>query len=210
MKRILLVAVMVLSLGLGLSAVAKEQNASRSQIVITASQAFGGGEGGNLSGYANANFLYSLNDGYSYLAAYVGPRITVGNCNIYLMGVSFSDPYGWSVGPSLWLEITQDNIYFFLEGDYYVPWLSTAGGENPILPPHQYYGYTEFSIYLSKTNAIGVAAELSGSAMEDRGYEFAFGPMFTFNKIKLWTFYDTTPDIPGNDLYGIRFIYVLP
>lgn len=210
MRKSLLIAVMVfLSLVMSLPALAEKENGSRSQVVITASQAFGEGKVDHLAGYANANFLYQLTDGYSYLAGYVGPRITLGDSNLYIMGVTFSDPYGWSVGPSVWFDVTKDNVYFFIEGDYYAPMASVAGGEDPYVPPHQYYGYTEFQVYLSKLNSVGFAAETAGSAMEDRGYEFAFGPMFTYNKIKFWPYYDTTPNVPGYDLYGIRLTFIL-
>lgn len=209
MKRIFLVALLVVVLAVGKAAMAEEQPASTSQVVITASQEFGEGKVENLAGYANVNFFYSPTDAYSYLAGYVGPKITVGNCNIYVMGVTFTDNYGWSLGPSLWFEVNGEKAYFFLEGDYYAPWLSTTGGEDPVLPPHQYYAYSEVNLFIGEKNAIGWAAELAGSVRESSAEEFAFGPLVTFGKIKLWPFYDTTPNVPGQDMFGIRFIYTL-
>ena len=209
MKKIGVFLAPILSLAMVLPAMAAEQNASAAQVVISAGQEFGEDKVENLAGYANVNFFYNLNDSYAYLAGYVGPKMTFDDFNLYVMGVTFNDEFGWMVGPSLWLEVEGEKSYFFLEGDYYAPWLSTEGGKDPTLPEHQYYAYSEYSYLLEETTGIGMAAELGGSALEDRGYEFAFGPLFSFNRIKFWPFYDTTPDLPGQDLFGIRFTYVL-
>ncbi len=129
MKRMILFVIAILVMAIPALA-SDEDTVAVSQLSIAADHGFWGEEINGLSGYASAIFFYNFNNDYSALFGYLGPVIDIGDFSLYPLAAIYADTYAWMVGPSLWLEYAGDENHFFVEGDYYVPWLSTESGEN--------------------------------------------------------------------------------
>ena len=213
MKRILLVAVLVLSLSFCLPAMAKDRDAAAvTQMMISIDHLFAwenADQSFKLPLYASAIYMYNLNNGWPIMFGYFGPVISANNWNFYMLAVGMNDPSGWSVGPSLWLEYAGEKHYWFIEGDYYVPFLGTSHDKEVPLPPHAYYGFGEYAYSLDEKMAVGASWELFGVIDETRLAELAYGPFVKFNRLKVWCFYDETPNLPGVNYWGVRFKYGL-
>ena len=202
----LAVVLMVLICLIAVPVMAKDQpnTAAVTQIMLAGDHGFWGKDDGHLSGYVYGSLFFNLNDTYFAFFGYGGPKITLGKFNVYPMVVMLADASAWSPGPSLWLEYTKGKNYFFLEGDYYVPWLATSHGDNVILPPHQYFSTFEYARSFKDDVSLGVMFETFGSFAEKKPGELALGPTLTFKKLKFWAFYDTTPLVDGDDYVGLR------
>jgi len=208
MKKIiafLLVMVVVICVIFTAPVMAGERKAAAvTQFMIAADHSFWGKEKGHLSGYVYGCYFYNLNAGYSAVYGYAGPKLTYDKFGIYFLTVLFADATAWSPGPSLWAEYTAGKNNFFVEGDYYAPWLSTSSDKTVPLPDHQYYGTTEYARSLKDDVKLGVMMEAFGSFEEKKPGELAFGPTLTFKRLKFWAFYDQTPLIHNGDVVGLR------
>ena len=208
MKKIvfLLVMVMIVFMSIFTAPVmaAERKAAAVTQFTIAADHSFWGKDKGHLSGYVYGCYFYNLNAGYSAIYGYAGPKLTFDKFGIYFLAVLFADATAWSPGPSLWAEYTAGKNYFFLEGDYYAPWLSTSHDKTVLLPDHQYYGTAEYARSLKDDVKLGFMFETFGSFKEKKPGELAFGPTLTFKRLKFWTFYDSTPLIHNGDIVGLR------
>ncbi|MCX6743103.1 MAG: hypothetical protein NT116_02585 [Candidatus Parcubacteria bacterium] len=185
---------------------AKDQpnTAAVTQFMLSADHNFWGKEDGHLAGYVYGSIFYNINDSYAAFYGYAGPKITIGKFGIYPMIVTYADASAWSPGPSLWLDYTAGKNYFFLEGDFYIPWLATSHGNSVVLPPHQYYSTAEYTRSLKDNVSLGFMFETLGATNQNKPGELAFGPTLTFKKLKFWGFYDTTPLDDSGDYIGLR------
>lgn len=177
--------------------------AATSQLQLSADHIFW--EDSNVSGYVNGIFHLDLDSGWPILFGYAGPMVKAGKVNIYPLFVTMSDPSGWSVGPSLWLEYAGDKHYLFAEYDHYEPFLSSQHGEFAVLPPHAYYGLAEYNYSLAEKAKVGAELEIYGLYDDDHMSELAYGPYVSMGNIKVWLFYDETPMVPGDNYLGLRF-----
>ena len=199
----------IISLMIAIPALAHDHDtAAVSQLSIAADHGFWGEKVEGLSGYVSGSFFYNLNNDYAALFGYLGPIIEVGDFSLYPMAVIYADADAWMFGPSLWLEYSGDKNYFFIEGDYYVPVLSAEHGEDAWLPPHQYYGFAEYSRAFKDKVSFGLDLEAMGD-FEDKPYEMAAGPFVQFNKVKIWFFYDEAPIEEDLHYVGVRFKLIL-
>ncbi|OGY42500.1 MAG: hypothetical protein A2Y82_03985 [Candidatus Buchananbacteria bacterium RBG_13_36_9] len=203
-KLIVLLAVLICLIAVPIQAKDQPGTAAVTQFMLAADHSFWGKKDGHFSGYVYGCGLYNINDDYFGLFGYGGPKITLGKVNIYPMVVLYADAYGWSTGPSLWAEYAAGKNYFFVEGDYYIPWLASSAGQDVVLPPHQYYSTAEYSRTLKDDVGLGFMFEVFGAFNEANPGELAFGPTFVFKKLKFWAFYDTTPLVDGDDIVGLR------
>ena len=205
MKKFVVVLAVMICL-IAVPGMAKDQpnTAAVTQFMLAADHGFWGKKDGNVAGYVYSCIFYNFNDNYFAFYGYSGPKITLGKFNIYPMVVMLADADAWLPGPSLWLEYTAGKNYFFLEGDYYIPWLATSHGNSVVLPPHQYYSTFEYSRTLKDDVSLGFMTEVFGAFNEANPSELAFGPTLVFKKLKFWAFYDTTPLVDGYDYIGLR------
>ena len=205
MKKLAVVLAIMICL-MTIPAWAKDQpnTAALTQFTIAADHSFWKNEEIHLSGYVYGSLFFNLNDSYLAFFGYGGTKVPLGKFNIYPMVVMLADANAWSPGPSLWLEYAAGKNYFFLEGDYYIPWLATSHGEDVVLPPHQYYSTFEYSRTLKDDVILGFMTEIFGAFNEANPGELAFGPTLVFKKLKFWAFYDTTPLVDNGDYVGLR------
>ena len=203
-KLAVVLAVMICLIAVPSQAKDQPNTAAVTQFMLAADHGFWGKKDGNVSAYVYSCIFYNFNDNYFAFYGYGGPKVTLGKFNIYPMVVMYADATAWSPGPSLWLEYTTGKNYFFLEGDYYVPWLATSHGEDVVLPLHQYYSTAEYSRSLKDDVSLGFMFETLGAFNEKKPGELAFGPTMVFKKLKFWAFYDTTPLVDNGDYVGLR------
>jgi len=167
-----------------------EKEAAASQLMITASEDFWGND--DHSGFAKGVLMLDLSTGYAVTFGYVGAKLALGDdLDLYMLGVTTNDPFGWWVGPSLWADYQKGKHDFFIEGEYYCPYKTTSRDPDAPSLDHQYYGFSEY-MYGDQTG-LGLALEVMGNEDDDHPFELAYGPVFRFKKIKLWAAYDETP-----------------
>jgi hypothetical protein len=212
MKRIALMVLVLLMSLMAFTAQAGDRSAAASQLRITADHTFWANDDHTFSAYGSGNFLLNLNNGYANLQGYMGARVSADKLSIYLLGVTLNDYAGWSAGPSLWVEYNGTRNYFLTQYDYNCPFMSTIHeenpalmGEDPPLPPHSYYMYSEYMFRLANNTGVGYALENSGTYETSIPMEFAYGPFFQMGILRLWAYYDVTPQMDGYELWGLRF-----
>ncbi|HDQ22896.1 MAG TPA: hypothetical protein ENN28_02865 [Candidatus Uhrbacteria bacterium] len=212
MKKTAVMAMALLVCLGGFSAQASDRTAATSQLMISADHVFWANEEESLAAYGSGNFVLTLNNGYASLQGYMGARVSADKLSLYMLGVTLNDAFGWSAGPSMWLEVNGEKNYFFVQYDYNCPFMSTVHKENPALmgedppmPLHTYYVYSEYMYNLPNETGIGFALEAFGNYETKDPEQLAYGPFFQMNRLRLWGFYDVTPQIDGYELWGLRF-----
>jgi hypothetical protein len=212
MKKLAVILVVLLLCLAGFSARASERTAASSQLAISGDHVFWQNEDETVSAYGAGVFVLNLNNGYAFLDGYLGARVNLDKFSFYMLGVTFNDPFGWSAGPSMWLEYNGEKNFFFTQYDYNCPFMSTVHeenpalmGEDPPLPLHTYYTFTEYQRRLPNNTGMGLALETFGNYETKDPVELAYGPFIQMNKLRLWLYYDVTPQIDGYEYWGLRF-----
>jgi hypothetical protein len=216
MKKVTMLLMMAVFFLAVSTAQASGRSAAASQLEINAGHTFWATSDGTVSGFGAGSFNLTLNNGYSYLQGYGGARVSLDRLSIALLAVTKNDAFGWSVGPSLWLQYNDERSYFLAQYDYNTPFMSTVHkdnpalmGEDPPLPLHSYFLYSEYLYKLPNNTGIGWAQEETGTYETDIPLEFANGPFFKMGNLWLGCLYDPTPQIDGYDLWIMRFRLLL-
>jgi hypothetical protein len=201
-KKVYILVAMVLLLVSTQVKAADNDSTAVGQIMLSGSQIFWQTEDETVSGFFYASAFSNVNNGYLALFTYSGAQIKLtDNISIYPLFLTFNDEQGISIGPSLWLEISQGKNCLFLEGDYYVPWLSSQSDVPGM--PHQYYGYADISHSLKDGVSMGLAYETMGTIYDDQPFESAIGPYVQIKNTRIWFLHDETPLADG-DVWGLR------
>jgi hypothetical protein len=198
MKSVISFLLVISLLVIATPVLAGEEAVAKPQIQVTIGHMFEFNE--DVNGFASGIFMYDMANDYPIGFAYAGPMFSVGQANVYVLGVIMAEPIGTSAGPSLWIEANG----FFLKYDHYESWLAASHDKGAVAPPASYYGLADYGYALKNKVIIGTAFEIIGYYEDDHPFEMAYGPYVKFNKFKVWLAYDETPNVTGHNYWIFR------
>jgi hypothetical protein len=198
MKKIIGLMVLVACFASFSPTMAGEDAVAKPQVQFTIGHMFNVTE--DLNAFAYGIFMYDLVNDYPIGFAYAGPVFTVGEANIYLMGVVMAEKIGTSGGVSGWLEYGD----LFVEFDHYEAWMAPSHEEGSAPPAASYYGLVDLGHKFKNDVTVGAAYEVVGYYEDDHPFQMAYGPYIKFNKFKVWMAYDETPLVPGDPYWIFR------
>ena len=206
MKKVMILVLMAVLLA-ALPVEAKEHDtASVAQLMITTNHLFLEDKDRGTAMLVVGTFFYDFNADWPIFFGYGGYVISSDNFNLYLLGVSVSNPSGLSLGPSVWAEYVGDKYSYFAEVESYIPTAAGTSGEDAVMPPHAYYGFADVGRQFPNDIKLGLACEIYGRASESKMDELACGPYVQFDKrYQVWAFYDETPSTSEYNNIGLRF-----
>jgi len=191
MKKIVALAMIVVSLWLGLASAEDKKTPFVGQWSIAADRTFL--EVRELFAIeGNAMLMGSTQSPGVSLFTYLGPKVRLADgLYFYLLGGAYLDA-GSSIITSAWLDYSpteQDN--FFGEIDYYTPYLEQL---------HAIYLYGAYTRSTELNFDYGFAYEAMEYTRDGKFFESAIGPFLKLENIKFWLAYDETPSMSGDQV----------